>query len=145
MTTRTSNKNVVAVETVKGEQTMKTETKQEFNTFDWVKGELLKAHFNAMINKSIPEDGVYGATMNGRFQSKVFHWLYKNDAVKVVSYKTETYTDEKGELKYKHTVYFKDLNLQAKSTSKAGKEFFVFSSKDQNKAKARLFNQLANA
>lgn len=142
MTKRVENKNVeTVVANNKGEQTMTNETK-EFNTFDWVKGNILKAYYNALVNKELPEDGVYEVSMNGRFQDKVFGWLYKQGALKVVSYKTESFTNDQGELKYKHTVYIKELNLDAKALSKAGKEFDVFSAKDKQKAKARILDTL---
>lgn len=142
MTKRVENKNVeTVVANNKGEQTMTNETK-EFNTFDWVKGNILKSYYQALVNKELPEDGVYEVSMNGRFQDKVFGWLYKQGALKVVSYKTESFTNDQGELKYKHTVYIKELNLDAKALSKAGKEFDVFSSKDKQKAKARILDAL---
>lgn len=133
------NKNVVAVN--KGEQTMENETK-EFDKFDWVKGNILKAYYQALVNKELPEDGVYEITMNGKFQNQVFGWLYKSGALKVVSYKNETFKNEEGDKKYKHTVYIKELNLDAKATSKAGKEFNVFSARDKQKAKAKILDAL---
>lgn len=142
MSKRVENKNVeTVVANNEGEKTMTNETK-EFNTFDWVKGNILKAYYNALVNKELPEDGVYEVSMNGRFQDKVFGWLYKQGALKVVSYKTESFTNDQGELKYKHTVYIKELNLDAKALSKAGKEFDVFSAKDKQKAKARILDAL---
>lgn len=139
MTRTVENKNVVAVN--EGVKTMENK-EQQFNTFDWVKGNILKAYYNALVNKEIPEDGVYEVSMNGRFQNQVFGWLYKNGALKVVSYKTETFQNEEGELKFKHTVYIKELNLDAKATSKAGKEFDVFSARDKQKAKARILDSI---
>ena len=142
MSRKVENKNVnTVVANNEGEQTMTNEVK-EFNTFDWVKGNILKAYYNALANKELPEDGVYEVSMNGRFQDKVFGWLYKQGALKVVSYKTESFTNDQGELKFKHTVYIKELNLDAKALSKAGKEFDVFSAKDKQKAKARILDAL---
>lgn len=140
MTRTVENKNVVAVN--EGVKTMENKTEQQFNTFDWVKGNILKAYYNALVNKEIPEDGVYEVTMNGRFQDKVFGWLYAQGALKVVSFKTETFTNDNNELKYKHTVYIKELNLDAKAISKAGKEFDVFSARDKQKAKARILDSI---
>ena len=140
MTRTVENKNVVAVN--EGVKTMENKTEQQFNTFDWVKGNILKAYYNALVNKEIPEDGVYEVTMNGRFQDKVFGWLYAQGALKVVSFRTETFTNDNNELKFKHTVYIKELNLDAKALSKAGKEFDVFSAKDKQKAKARILDAL---
>jgi hypothetical protein len=139
MTRTVENKNVVAVN--EGVKTMENK-EQQFNTFDWVKGNILKAYYNALVNKDIPEDGVYEVTMNGRYQGQVFQWLYKQSALKVVSIKSETFTNENNELKYKHTVYIKELNLDAKATSKAGKEFDVFSARDKQKAKARILDSI---
>ena len=139
MTRTVENKNVVAVN--EGVKTMENK-EQQFNTFDWVKGNILKAYYNALVNKETPEDGVYEVTMNGRFQDKVFGWLYAQGALKVVSFRTETFTNDNNELKYKHTVYIKELNLDAKATSKAGKEFDVFSARDKQIAKARILDSI---
>ena len=56
MTRTVENKNVVAVN--EGVKTMENK-EQQFNTIDWVKCNILKAYYNALVNKEIPEDGIY--------------------------------------------------------------------------------------
>lgn len=150
MSRKVENKNVnTVVANNKGEQTMTNETKEtkEFNALAWVKGCILQAYYKAQVEKNVPEDGVYEITMNGRFQGGIFWYLNKFNALKVVSYKTETFQNEDGQLKFRHTVYIKDLDINAKGIQKTetgydGGEYSIFTDKQKQKAKAKVLDSL---
>lgn len=144
MTRTVENKNVVAVN--EGVKTMENK-EQQFNALAWVKSNILQAYYNALANKEIPEDGVYEVTMNGYFQSGIFWYLNKFQALKVVSYRTEHFTNEAGENKVRHTVYIKDLNIEAKARKKTetgydGEEYDIFTNAQKRKAKAKVLDAL---
>jgi hypothetical protein len=128
--TKKTETNVVAQN--KGEQIMtNAETKKEFNYFDYFKFNVLKAYFA----KKLKGEDTTELTIQIKYVDYNKNvWFYKNNAFKFV--KLETVYDELG--KQMTQIVIKDLNLDAKAISKAGKEFKVFNNFDIAKATKAL-------
>ena len=117
------------IEELKGVKTMetKTETKKEFNAYDYVKTLIVRAQ---LANKDIIQ--MYQANGN------VLSWLQRVGAISgyTIEVGDETQVDENNRRYVKVTL--KGVNLKAKAKSKAGKEFNVFPTQIIGREYARL-------
>lgn len=116
------------IEELKGVKTMetKTETKKEFNAYDYVKTLIVRAQ---LANKDVIQ--MYQSNGN------VLSWLQRVGAISSYSIDCdETNVDENNRRFVKVTL--KGVNLKAKAKSKAGKEFNVFPTQIIGREYARL-------
>lgn len=113
-----------------------TNTTTEFNYFDFFKFQVLKAYYeNLLAGKKTDELEVKVKF----FDNQKSTYFYKVGAMKFVEWKTEI--DEYGRMIT--VVKIKDLNIEAKAKSKAGKEYKVFNSIDIAKAIKSVTKALA--
>lgn len=101
--------------------------KQEFNYFDFFKFQVLKAYYENLMKGEKTDELEVKVKYFDNLKSSYF---YKVGAMKFVEWKTDI--DEYGRVQT--IVKIKDLNIEAKAKSKAGKEYNVFNSFDIAKA-----------
>lgn len=124
---RRKNNEVTVVENRK-DNAMQQNQQQEFNYFEYFKFQVLKQFF---IKQFRGEDTSEVTIQIKNFDNMKSTWFYKNGAMKFISWST-TFTEEGKQVV---EVHIKDINLDAKATSKkTGKEFKVFSNFDIAKA-----------
>lgn len=100
---------------------------QEFNYFDFFKFQVLKAYYENLMKGEKTDELEVKVKYFDNLKSSYF---YKVGAMKFVEWKTDI--DEYGRVQT--IVKIKDLNIEAKAKSKAGKEYKVFNSFDIAKA-----------
>ena len=109
--------------------------KKEFNSFNWIKFNALKGYF------ANGEKPTFEFRYNGIYDNKVFYYLEKSGALVVDEYTTGNYytgeVDDNGNKVYKRmtVVKVREINLNARATSKAGKEYDVFFTQEIGGAK----------
>lgn len=122
--------------TNKNQNNVQNEQKKEFNYFEFMKFQVLKAYFtNKFKGEKTDELQITVKQMNTQGNA----WFAKNGAFKFVRW--ETTVDEDG--KMVTLVKIKDINLDAIAKSKEGKEFKVFNSFDISKAVKSAMKALA--
>ena len=100
---------------------------QEFNYFDFFKYQVLKAYFEKAMKGEKTDELEIKIKF---FDNQKSAYFYKVGALKFVEWKMEY--DEYGQINT--IVKIKDFNIDAKATSKTGKEYKVFNSFDIAKA-----------
>lgn len=104
-----------------------TSTQTEFNYFDFFKFQVLKTYYSNLLKGEKTDELEVKMKY---FDNQKSTYFYKVGALKFAEWRTEI--DEDG--KVNTIVKIKDLNLDVKAKSKAGKEYKVFNSFDIAKA-----------
>lgn len=117
-------------------QTQNQEQKQEFNYFEFLKFQVLKAYFTSLFKGEKTNEITFTVK---HLDSSKNAWFYKNGAFKFISWHS-TFDENGREL---IEIKIKDINLDAIAKSKEGKEFKIFNSLDISKAVKSAHKALA--